>query len=62
MQCSRLTWDYPKATPDEALATSALLVQDDLVIMVKNDGETWFLLLGSDLVFVLIRYRRGISP
>lgn len=26
------------ATPDEALATSALLVQDDLVLMMKNDG------------------------
>ncbi|KAJ5678576.1 uncharacterized protein N7477_004209 [Penicillium maclennaniae] len=29
---------FPAATPDEALATSALLVQDDLVIMIL-DGE-----------------------
>ncbi len=27
------------AIPDEALATSALLVQDDLVIIVKNDDK-----------------------
>lgn len=26
-------------TPSEALATAALMVQDDLVLMVENEGE-----------------------
>ncbi|KAJ5995559.1 hypothetical protein N7481_002536 [Penicillium waksmanii] len=34
---------FPAATPDEALATSALLVQDDLVIMMKNDDGQYHL-------------------
>ncbi|KAF2009650.1 hypothetical protein BU24DRAFT_437236 [Aaosphaeria arxii CBS 175.79] len=34
---------YPAKTPEEALATSALLVQDDLVIMVKNDDGSYHL-------------------
>ncbi|KAJ5195484.1 Protein of unknown function DUF3445 [Penicillium cinerascens] len=36
-------FSFPAATPDEALATSALLVQDDLVIMVKNDDGEYHL-------------------
>lgn len=27
------------ATPTEALATAGKLVQDDLILMVENDGE-----------------------
>ncbi|KAJ5520854.1 hypothetical protein N7463_001307 [Penicillium fimorum] len=34
---------FPAATPDEALATSALLVQDDLVLMIKNDDGEYHL-------------------
>ncbi|KAJ5817184.1 hypothetical protein N7447_009417 [Penicillium robsamsonii] len=34
---------FPAATPDEALATSALLVQDDLVLMMKNDDGEYHL-------------------
>jgi hypothetical protein len=31
--------DWISESPEEALATSARLVQDDLVLMVKRDGE-----------------------
>ncbi|CAG8307553.1 unnamed protein product [Penicillium nalgiovense] len=34
---------FPAGTPDEALATSALLVQDDLVLMMKNDDGEYHL-------------------
>ncbi|KAJ5911415.1 uncharacterized protein N7473_000718 [Penicillium subrubescens] len=34
---------FPASTPDEALATSALLVQDDLIIMVENDDGQYHL-------------------
>jgi len=37
-------FQYPVATPTEALTTAAKLVQDDLVLMVENDGK--FLLKG----------------
>jgi hypothetical protein len=30
---------YPAADPTESMATAAKLVQDDLVLMVENDGE-----------------------
>ena len=31
--------DLDPATPTEALSTAAKLVQDDIVLMVENDGE-----------------------
>jgi hypothetical protein len=33
-------FQYPAANPTEALATSAKLIQDDIVLMVLRDGET----------------------
>lgn len=47
------------ASPEEALATSALLVQDDLVIMMKNDGEHINLVL-LDSILILARW--SLSP
>jgi hypothetical protein len=49
--CNSVTGEklqYPVATPTEALATAAKLVQDDLVLMVENDGK--LLLLGGCLI------------
>lgn len=48
------------ATPDEALATSALLVQDDLVLMMKNDGT--FSSIKNSKCAILTQYRRRIPP
>ncbi|PLN76116.1 hypothetical protein BDW42DRAFT_179381 [Aspergillus taichungensis] len=36
-------FQYPASSPTEAMATAALLVQDDLVIMVENDDEQYHL-------------------
>ncbi|KAL4895057.1 hypothetical protein BDV59DRAFT_200314 [Aspergillus ambiguus] len=36
-------FQYPARTPTEAMATSALLVQDDLVLMIENDDGQYHL-------------------